>query len=104
MLANAARWETIILIVAFGVVTLWKLLQTGSFAGLLRSGDGTLSPGRVQLLVLTVLTALQYLLSTMHDPSHLHPIPAGPVAVLGGSQAVYLGLKAWSVFGANRKN
>ena len=88
-----------LLIAAFGVVTLWKLFHTADFRGLLRADDGTVSPGRIQLLVLTVMTAMQYLLATMHDPSHLPTIPASLVAVLGASQAVYLGLKAWSIFG-----
>jgi sulfite exporter TauE/SafE len=103
LLASVARWETIALIASFGIVTLWKLFQSASFSGLLRSSDRTLSPGRVQLLVLTILTALQYLLATMHDPSHLPPVPADLVKVLGGSQFVYLGAKAWDIFGLNRK-
>lgn len=104
LLASVARWETIILVASFGIVTLWKLFQSGSFAGLLRANDGTLSPGRVQLLTLTVLTALEYLLTTIHDPSHLPAIPAGLVAALGGSQAIYLGAKAWNIFGVKPKN
>ena len=94
----AARWEFIFLVVGFGVVTIGKLLQTSSFRGLLRASDGSLSAGRIQLLVLTVMTAMQYLLNTMHDPTHLPAIPAGLVLALGGSQAVYLGAKAWAVF------
>ena len=101
LLANAARWEMIVLGASFAIVTIWKLLQSGSFAGLLRSADGTMSPGRVQLLVLTVLTALQYLLATIHDPSHLPAVPGNLVLALGGSQAVYLGAKAWTLLGLN---
>jgi hypothetical protein len=104
MLANAARWALIILITAFGAVTLWKLFHSASFAGLLRSSDGTLSPGRIQLLVLTVLTSLQYLLATIHDPSHLPALPSNLVMALGGSQLVYLGSKAWSIFGRKGNN
>jgi hypothetical protein len=104
ILAIIARWEIILLISSFGVVTLWKLLQTGSFAGLLRSNDGTLSPGRIQLMVLTVLTAIQYLLATLHDPSRLASIPSGLVIGLGGSQSIYLGAKAWNIFGSKRGN
>ncbi len=103
-LVNVARWEAIILIAAFGAITLWKLFQSVSFAGLIRSSDGTISPARIQLLVLTVLTALQYLLTTIRDPSHLPAIPTGLVMGIGGSQALYLGAKAWSIFGQNRKN
>jgi hypothetical protein len=103
LLVKAARWEMIILVVCFAGVTLWRLLSSGSLAGILRSSDGTFSPGRVQLLVLTILTALEYLLATIHDPSHLQTIPSGLVTVLGGSQAVYLGSKAIDVFGLFRK-
>jgi len=97
-LLNAARWELIVFVVAFGVVTLWRLLQDGSFAGLLRASDGTLSPGRIQMLVLTVMTAMQYLLSVIHDPTRFPSLPAQLVTALGGSQAIYLGAKAWTVF------
>jgi len=104
LLVKIARCEMITLIAAFGIVTMWRLFQSASFSGLLRSSDGSWSPGRAQLLVLTILTALQYLLATIQNPSRLPPLPAGLVSVLGGSQAVYLGAKAWSIFGPNRKN
>lgn len=104
LLRATARWETIILIAAFGVVTLWRLFKSQSFTGLLRASDGSLSPGRMQLLVVTVLTAVEYLLATIHDPSHLPPVPGNLVAVTGGSQLVYLGEKAWTMFKLNRNN
>jgi hypothetical protein len=103
LLINVARFEVILLIASFGIVTLWKLLQSASFAGLLRSNDGTLSPGRIQLLVITVLTALQYLLATIQDPSHMPTISPNLVMALGGSQGVYLGAKALDIFGLIRK-
>lgn len=103
LLMETARWEAILLVAAFAVVTVWKLLQTASFTGLLRSGDGTPSPGRMQMMVLTLLSAMQYLLTTLHDPSHLPAPPAGLLAVLGGSHAVYLGAKAWTSFGPKGK-
>jgi hypothetical protein len=99
-----ARWELIILIASFAVVTLWRLFKSASFAGLLRASDGSLSPGRIQLLTLTVLTALEYLLTTMRDPSHLHALPSSLVGAVGGSQLLYLGAKAWSSFGPKRGN
>lgn len=104
LLQTVARWELIILITSFGVVTLWRLLKSASFAGLLRSSDGSLSPGRIQMLMLTVLAALQYLLTTLHDPSHLHTLPSGVVAAVGGSQLIYLGAKAWNMFGLKGAN
>jgi hypothetical protein len=102
-LINTARWEAIILVAAFAALTLWKVLGTAGFSGLLLAGDGTLSPGRVQMLVLTIITAMQYLLTTVQDPSHLPVLPPALVAALGGSQAVYLGAKAWTTFGPKGK-
>jgi hypothetical protein len=96
LLQQVARWELIILGTSFGGVTLWKLFATGNLTGLIRAEDKTVSPGRVQLLFLTVLVALQYLLTTIHDPSHMPAIPSNLVAALGGSQFVYLGAKAWN--------
>ena len=103
LLAKAARWELIILIVSLGTVTLWKLFSSGSLAGLLRSKDKTFSPARLQMLVLSVLTAMQYLLATIHDPSHLPTISSGLVVALGGSQALYLGSKVADIFNLFRK-
>ena len=97
-LINAARWEGIILVSAFGFVTMWRLIRSGSMDGLLRAGDGGFSPGRVQLLVLTVFAAMQYLLTTIRDPSQLPVIPAGLVTAVGGSHLLYLGSKALDVF------
>jgi hypothetical protein len=98
LLISFARWELIVLAVSFGAIIFWKLWQTASFAGLLRSSDGTLSPGRIQLLILTVMTAMQYLVATIHDPTQMPTIPSTLVTVLGGSQVVYLGSKAWTIF------
>jgi hypothetical protein len=103
-LATVARWETIGLVAAFGIVTLWRLFQTASFSGLLCATDGSFSPARAQMLVLTTLTALQYLLTTMHNPSHLPPVPGGLLMMVGGSHAIYLGAKAWGFFGPNKQD
>lgn len=101
LLESAAKWELIVLVTSFGLVSLWRLLKDGSFAGLLRAKDNTLSPGRIQMLMVTVLVALQYLLSTIQDPTHLPDISPNLVAVLGGSQLIYLGGKAWDAFRPN---
>lgn len=100
LLLSVARWEAILLIAALGIVTLWKIAATAKFSDLIQESDGSgsLSPGRVQMLVLTILTAMQYLVATIHDPTHLPVPPANLVAVLGGSHFVYLGAKAWTKF------
>ena len=98
LLKNAARWEGIILILGFAIVTLWKLFSTGAFSGLLNSNDGTLSPGRIQLLALTMFTAVQYIITTVDNPTRLPELPGPLVFVLAGSQTVYLGAKALPLF------
>jgi hypothetical protein len=102
LLLTLARWEMITLSIACAGVIGWKLFESGSLSGLLRSADGTFSPGRVQLLVLTIGMAMQFLLGVLHDPSHLPAVPMGLVMATGGSQAIYLGAKAWSIFGNPR--
>jgi hypothetical protein len=100
LLVNIARLGTLALLVGFGAVALAKLLQTNSFGGLLRTCDGSPSPARTQMLVLTVLTAVQYVLTVMHDPSHLPVVPHVMVAAVGGSHGIYLGSKAWAQLGS----
>jgi hypothetical protein len=103
ILEVVARWEAILLIAGFGAVIGWKLMRSAAFDGLLRANDGTFSPGRVQLLAATLGAALHYLLAILHDPTRLPTIPSGIVMAVGGSQAVYLGLKAWNIFGRGQK-
>lgn len=102
-LAILARLEVVLLISGFTAVTLWKLVTGGiRLDGLLKTKDGRadFSPGRVQLLVFTMFTALEYLMQTIHNPSKLPQVPGALVTALGGSQAIYLAGKAWSVFSA----
>jgi len=93
----------------FGVVA-WKLVTGGIClshllyvkrrAGTGRADAACFSPARVQLLIVTILTASYYLLQVLHDPTKFPDIPAAWVAALAGSQAIYLGGKAQSmVFG-----
>jgi hypothetical protein len=102
--AIVARWETLVILVTCAGVTIWKVLASASFSGLLRSHDGTFSAGRAQMLVLTVGTALQYLLAVIHNPSKLPAISSGMLLALSGSQGIYLGTKAWSLFWPPKNN
>ena len=61
------------------------------------SGKTSFSPGRAQLLILTLLVALQYVMQVIHNPAAFPQIPGSWVAALGGSQVVYLGGKAQSL-------
>lgn len=99
LLTILSRWAAIVLVAGFAVITCWKLLSGGfRLDGLLRAHDGTFSAGRAQLLVLTIFTAVQYLLQTAQDPSRFPAVPSIFLMALGGSQAAYLGSKAWSMF------
>lgn len=97
-LAIVARWETIVILVALGGVTLSKVFASPSFANLLRSPDGTFSAARAQMLALTSGVAMQYILTVLHNPSQLPAVPTGMLFALGGSHTLYLGAKAWSFF------
>jgi hypothetical protein len=101
---NVARliyWEGVILLGGLFGLIVWRLF-TGeiSLDGLLygsrRDRSAFFSPGRTQLLMVTILTASYYLLQVIHDPTTFPEIPAAWVVALGGSQAIYLGGKAQS--------
>lgn len=73
-----------------------------------RKTDGTpyLSPERIQLMVFTLWTALSYLLNVFESrvinptPETVHSLPEVPtitLALLGGSHAIYLGGKVYSM-------
>lgn len=84
------------LLLGFIVVTLWKLF-TGSIslAGLLRVNDGTeFSPARAQMLMVTLVTALQYITQVIQHPTAFPEIPTIWLSALGASHGIYLGGKA----------
>ncbi len=107
-LATLAYWGLAVLLGGFFGIVFWKLLTRGiSLGGLLEGdrpeGDTYFSPGRVQLLMVTVLFALQYLLQILKNPAAFPPVPEALLVALGGSQAVYLGGKARAMlFGGPR--
>src|SRR2546422_672034 len=56
-----------------------------------------LSPGRVQLLTFTAVSALYYILQVVEKPTELPKPPEEFLLVLGGSNVIYLGGKASSL-------
>jgi hypothetical protein len=71
----------------------------GLLSGRVRGGASYFSPERVQLLIITLGLALQYLAQVLENttPGQLPPVPQSWVALLGGSHAVYLAGKAYAM-------
>jgi len=67
--------------------------------GMRRDGTRYFSPERVQLLIATIVVAAMYFADAVQGAAtgQLPDIPAGWLAMLGGSQAIYLGGKAISM-------
>ncbi len=79
----------------------WMLIGKINVQGLLSDkSDGSLSPGRVQLLILTLSGALFYLGQVFHDPSRLPNVPPELLLIIGGSHVVYLGGKSLPILGS----
>ena len=103
-LVRAATYMALLFLAALAATIFTQLLNGGINTRYLlygRKADGSISfsPERVQLLLFTVWTALFYLLSVIKNrgDGKLPDIPATILALLGGSHAVYLGGKAYSM-------
>lgn len=106
--STLAYWGGLILIGGFFAVIFWKLMTGAISLDFLLYGDrldksaasgysSSFSPGRSQLLMVTILTAAYYLLQVIHNPRAFPQIPTSWLAALGGSHAIYLGGKAKSM-------
>ena len=107
LLATLAKWELELLLFGFGATIAIKLLNgsintTGLLYGRITSRpDATalyFSPERVQLLAITMISALDYLMLVLNNPSPgtFPPIPQNLPALVGGSNVLYLGGKAYA--------
>jgi len=111
------RWEIEIFILALGATIAIKLLNGeintdgllyGRIAARKKGQDEYFSPERVQLLVFTVWAAFYYLTLVLSNPNPgtFPEVPQTWPAVLGGSNAIYLGGKAYArwLAGGNSKD
>jgi hypothetical protein len=105
LLSTQTEYAGFALLCGFFAVILWKILAGAiSLDGLLDSfdeqGHRSFSPARAQLLIFTILVAGKYVLAVSQNPHRdaLPGLPDGLLAILGGSQAVYVAGKAWSAF------
>lgn len=103
--STLAYWGGLILIGAFFGVVFWKAVTGGIELSQLLDGDirdrtspdgysSYASSGRAQSLLITIFTALFYLLQVLRNPKVFPNLPDGLVGVVAGSQALYLGGKA----------
>lgn len=117
LLITIVSWIVGLLLAGLVVVILYRML-TGHINtrnllyGRMRDGTPYLSPERVQLMIFTVWVGLFYLLDTFETrflnptPETAHTLPevnTQTLALLGGSQTVYLLGKAYSMLVAGRK-
>jgi hypothetical protein len=108
LLTKFVRFEVMFLIFGLAAVVLARLLggeinTKGLLYGSDAQGNQSFSPGRVQLLLLTIAAAGQYLTQILGnlgnlDQSSLPPVNNDLVAGLLGSNAVYLTGKFYNIF------
>jgi len=103
-LLTAVRWEMALLLTSLFLAVVYKTFTGGiRLSGLLTARDSrgnlSFSPGRAQMLMATMVTAVYYLLQVIDNRSSdsLPSLPNTLVGIVGGSHAVYLGAKAWSL-------
>lgn len=99
-----ARWEGFGFLAGLSLIVLWKII-TGeiSLDGLLvgdrRDGSEFFSPGRLQMLIFSVVTAVNYVVQVAKNPAtdSLPPISHSTLVLLAGSHGLYLAGKARSM-------
>lgn len=114
-LATLIRWEIELFLFALAGLIIIKLLGGeintngllhGRISGRNRRNNQYFSPERVQLLLFTTGAAFSYLALVLQNPNPgtFPEIPKSWPEILGGSNAVYLGGKAWARWLANGRS
>jgi hypothetical protein len=99
-LVNLIKWEAFLFLGGLAAIVAVQLL-TGQINtdGLFRGEDGEeFSPARVQLMVSTLGAAFYYLSQVLANqtPGSFPPVPQTWPILLGGSNLIYLGGKAYA--------
>jgi hypothetical protein len=98
-LSTVLRYETLFVLTALAVIIAYRLLTRQiNTRGLLRDkiGGRGMSPGRLQLLVVTLLIAVYYV-EQVFETQKLPNMPQEYLLALGGSHLFYLGGKAYGL-------
>ncbi len=96
------KWDIFLLLGGFALIVFYRILTGGiNLQGLLweKNGESAYSSGRTQSLVVTLAFAVIYLglVAKNPDPTKLPEVPQEMLLVLGGSNLVYLGQKAYNL-------
>src|SRR5262245_9058329 len=101
LLISFARWTVFLFVGGLAATVVIKLL-TGSINtqrllyGTRSDGTRYFSPGRVQLLIVTIMISFEYLLNAVNAEAGKMPtLPDEALKLLGVSNAFYLSGKAW---------
>ena len=107
LLLQEVRWEVWIFLLALAGTVAFQLLTgrintTNLLSSKLGGSRGNISPERVQLLATTLGFAFYYVMQAAAAKSGKLPdVPETWPAVMGGSNLIYLGGKAYARFFAN---
>jgi hypothetical protein len=104
-IARLASWGCLLLVGGFFAIVFWGMLTRRIRLNGLLDGDQTdgatlttsFSPGRAQLLLVTLASALYFLVQVIRNPSAFPSVPPPLLLVFGASNAAYLGGKAYSL-------
>ncbi len=97
--AQLLRLEVLGFVTVLALAVAWKLMSSRiSTRGLLTDASlGGFSPARLQLMLATLVGAASYLNDLAHNPDALPEPGAGLLVAVGGSNAIQLGGKLWSL-------
>jgi hypothetical protein len=91
-------WEGLALLAAIAGILMVRLLTgalrtSGLIDGTTATGSRFVSAGRVQLLIVSLVAAAQYLAQVWQNPQRFPEVPQTWLLLFGGSQMLYLGSK-----------
>lgn len=102
-----AEWAGFLLFGGFFGVVFWKM-ATGSvpLGQLLETGGPTSSSSasRAQSLAVTLFVAFYYLIHLIQNPKQFPELPGALMALVVGSQSIYLGAKALDLLSQSWRN
>jgi len=102
-LSEVLRYEMLFLLIGLIVIIAYRLLTGGiNTTGLLldKTGGRAVSPGRLQMLIVTMSIAIYYLFIVFDNekPGEFPDMPDQFLLALGGSHVLYLGGKLYGMF------